>query len=280
MKKRINYFIITLLLLVFPFIKVNAISVTKNDLTIEKGGRETVELYTETESKIISVTFTMVYSTYDIPAYFAPAEGFNDTNPNGITHEIIFNEAKTGKITIGTITIDVVNNPKDLNGTVNVHTIKAKTADGNILTLKDQNINVKVGTPVKEEPKSALLSKIESKLVNIELKKDVFEYTININKDVKELDLKGIPEDEKAKVEISTQKIEEIKDKKIIIIVKNGDEEKKYTININIKEKNDNKIVIDKEEFKENTSYKGKWIIISIVLIIILMVTLVLSKKK
>ena len=39
-------------------------------------------------------------------------------------------------------------------------------------------------------------------------------------------------------------------------------------------------IVIDNDKFEENKSYKGKWIIISIFLIVILMISLVLNKKN
>ena len=287
MKKRIKYFFVAFILLVIPFIKVLALSVSKNDLTIEKGGNNEIELYANTESEVISVSFTLVYSTYDIPANFTPADGFNDANPNSINHEIIFDKAKTGKILLGTIKINVKMEPKATIGTINLHTAKAKTKDGETINLNNQSINVKVGTPVeepKEEPKSALLTKIESKIVNIELKENTYEYTVDIDSKVEELDLKGIAEDSDATVEITTQKIKELKDNKIIITVKNGDAEKKYTINIVIKEdkkvKKDNEITIDNSKFEENKSYKGKWIFISIILIIILMVSLVLSRKK
>ena len=287
MKKRIKYFFVAFVLLVIPFINVLALSVSKNDLTIEKGSNNEIELYANTESEIISVSFTLVYSTYDIPANFTPADGFNDANPNSINHEIIFDKAKTGKILLGTIKINVKMEPKATIGTINLHTAKAKTKDGETINLNNQSINVKVGTPVeepKEEPKSALLTKIESKIVNIELKENTYEYTVDIDSKVEELDLKGIAEDSDATVEITTQKIKELKDNKIIITVKNGDAEKKYTINIVIKEdkkvKKDNKITIDNSKFEENKNYKGKWIVISIILIIILMVSLVLSRKK
>ena len=287
MKKRIKYFFVAFVLLVIPFINVLALSVSKNDLTIEKGGNNEIELYANTESEVISVSFTLVYSTYDIPANFTPADGFNDANPNSINHEIIFDKALTGKILLGTIKINVKMEPEVSAGTVNLHTAKAKTKDGETINLNNQSINVKVGTPVeepKEEPKSALLTKIESKIVNIELKENTYEYTVDIDSKVEELDLKGIAEDSDATVEITTQKIKELKDNKIIITVKNGDAEKKYTINIVIKEdkkvKKDNEITIDNSKFEENKSYKGKWIFISIILIIILMVNLVLSRKK
>ena len=282
MKKRCNYFIIFLLLVV-PFMKVRALSVSKNDLTIEKGGHDVVELYVNTEKEIISVNFTLVYTTYDIPGNFTPASAFNDANPNSINHEIIFDSAKSGKITLGSINIEVLNNANDTAGTINIHTAKAKTTSGDMIDLDSQTINIKVGTPVKEEPKSALLSKIESKIVDIVLKKDTYEYAIEIDDKVTELDLKAIPEDENAKVEISNQKIKDLEDNKIIITVKNGNEEKKYTIKVDVKEsekKKDNKIVIDTKIFTENTDYQSKWVIISIFLVITLMVSLVLSRKK
>ena len=290
MKKRINYFFVVFLLLI-SITKVNALSVSKNDITIEKGGNDTIELYANTEQEVTSVSFTLVYSTYDIPANFMVNPGYTDTNPNGITHNVIFNENKSGKIQLGTISISVKNFPNDTAGSISIHTASAKTADGNTINLNNQTINVKIGTPVPEEPKQEekkeevkidtnLLDKIESKIVKIGLIKDQFEYTITIDKDIKELDLKPIAKDEKTEIEIKTQKISELEDNKLLIKTKLNDIEQVYTFNIKIKEKNQiDKSIIDKGEFKENKSYKGKWLIMIVLLVLAFVANILLNRK-
>ena len=288
MKKRIKYVIFIFFCMLF-FNNVYALSVSNNNLTIERGMMENISLYANSEEEIKSVTFTLVYSTYDIPAAFAPASGFSDNNPNGITHTITFNEAKSGKILIGTITISVKSNPKDNGGTISIHSATATTTNGETKSLKAQNVNVTIGTsqedkPQEEEKKEEtvkdtnLLSKIESKLVNIELKKDVFEYTVTVDEDVTELDLKAVAKDEKTKVEIGTQKISELKDNKIVINTSNGNIKQAYTINVKVKEEEE--IKIDNTKFKANTGYKGKWILLSIFMLLVLFGGIVLNRKS
>ena len=241
--KRINKYVFIIFLLLITFTKVSALEVSKSDITIEKGGNNSVELYANVDEEVISVTFTLVYSTYDIPASFSPANGMSDTNPNGITHTIVFNEAKSGKILLGNVNINVVSYPNDTVGTVNIHTASAKKTNEEVINLNAKNINIKVGTPT-EEPKQEvpkevdknMLDKIESKLVKIELKKDVFDYTVTIDKDVTELDLKPVAKDEKTKIDIGSQKISELKDNKIVITTKNGETTQVYNIKVNIKE--------------------------------------------
>ena len=291
MKRIIKYLFATFLLFA-TFSHVYALEVSKSDLTIEKGGSDTIELYANTESEITSVTFTLVFSTYDIPANFSATSGATDTNPNGITHTIKFDEAKSGKVLLGTIQVSVKSNASDSVGTVNIHTASAKTTEDETVSLNARNINIKVGTPQpepkQEEPKTEpttkpkevdknLLDKIESKIVKIELKKDVFDYNVNISDDVEELDLKPIAKSEDTKIEISTQKISELKDKKIVITAKNGDTTQIYNIKVN--KKQIEQITVDNEKFKSDKSYKGKWIIVSIVLIVALIISMLFSKK-
>lgn len=287
--KRLTKYVFAVFLLLITFTRVNALEVSKSDVTIEKGGSENVQLFANVNEDIISVTFTLVFSTYDIPAGFTPASGASDTNPNGITHTIVFNEAKSGKVLLGTVNVSAKYNATDVVGTVNIHTASAKKTNEDVINLNAQNINIKIGTPQvepkqddkKEEPKEVdknLLDKIESKLVKLELKKDVFDYSIMIEDDIEELDLKPIAKDEKTKIEISNQKIKELKDGKIIITAKNGDTEQIY--NINVTTKKDEPVVIDKEEFEADKSYKGKWIVVSILLIIALLISMIFSRKK
>lgn len=292
MKKRIKYFFMVFLLLI-NISSVYALSVSKNDITIEKGGSERIELYANVEADIKRVDFTLVFSTYDIPAAFIANSALIDTNPDGITHSVTLPEAKSGKILLGTVDITSKQDATVTAGSVSIHTASAITTSDEKVSLNPQTINIKLGTPEPtptEKPSEpskpsessgevdkGLLAKIESKLVDIELKKNTFTYTVELKDNkITELDLKPIAKDDKTKVEITTQKIKELKNNKIIITATNGDT--KQTYSIRIKRKND--VVIDKGEFKADKSYKTKWIIMSVILLIALAGSIILTKKK
>lgn len=279
----------TLFIILFQISNVKALSVDKNNLTLEKGNTETIDIYANVSEEVSSIEFTLVYTTYDVPAYFIVNADYTDTNPDGIKHNIVLPEPTTGKIKLGTVNINVVNNPKDTQGTINLHSANAKKADGQIIRLNNQNINVVIGS--KEEPQEEiqkeettqenlnLLEKIESEIVKIDLKENVFEYKIIVNPEITELDLKPITKEENYKVEISSQKIEELVDDTITITVKKDDLEQQYKIKVEkLKEVED--IKIDSESTGTTYKYKGKWVVIIIVLTVIMVFGIVLNQKK
>lgn len=285
MKK--NILLLFLLLIVLLPLNVKALSVDKNDLTIEKGGEKSIDLYANVEENTTEVSFTLVYTTYDVPAYFNLEPGLTDRNPNGIAHKIIFSNPVSGKIKLGTVDIDVVNNPKVSTGAINIHTASAQTNNGTVY-LNAQTINVTIGeiqeeTPEPVENETNLLDKIESEMVKIDLEENKYEYTIEIKEDVEELDLKAIPKNENYEVEISNQKIKELEDNKIIIKVKDGDNTEEYIIKVNTIKNKVEKVETNKEnkEKKGNSyEYKGKWIVLIVIMSIALVIGLILTKKK
>ena len=315
--KKIFLLLFLLLIVILP-INVKALSVDENNLTIEKEGSENIGLYAQVDTEVTEIAFTLVYTTYDVPAYFKLESGLTDTNPNGIAHKIIFPEPVSGKVKLGTIDIRVVNNPKVTTGAINIHSGSATTTNNETINLNSQTINVTIGEteetpaeepttenkPTEEEPKQEdkkennkkeetkkeenkqedktikkLLEKIESDIVKINLKDNVYEYTVKVKEEIEELDLKPIVKDEKYKVEITTQKISELENNQIIITVKDGDNTETYKIKVNILEKNE-EIEIDEEEFNPSYKYKGKWLTLIVVMSVVLVAGLVLTKKK
>lgn len=281
MKKIIQLLVLSLIVML-P-IQVKALSVDKNNLTIEKGKSETIGIYAEVESEITEIQFTMVYTTYDVPAYYNVEPGLNDTNPNGISHKIIFSNPVSGKIKLGNITTNVVNYPKVTAGTINIHSAKALTSNNETINLNAQTINVTISEQtvnvVEETPKKNLLDRIESEIVNIQIKEDVYEYKVNIKDNIEELDLKAIAKDENYNVEITNQKISELEDNKIVITVKDGNTSEEYVIKVNILNYIE-EIEIDEEEFESTFKYKGKWVTLIVILSVVLFVGLILTKKK
>lgn len=278
---------------------VLALTVSENNIEIPKSDRKSIELSTNSEEMLTSVEFTLVYTTYDIPASFIVNPNYTDSNPNGIKHKIIFSEPINGNIILGNININVVDNPKDNTGTVNIHSAIGYTESGETINLTSQNINVTVlnnretntETNEIEKPKEDeqeetkefdknVLKEIKSDLVKINIQKDIFEYTITINNDIEKLDLEPIAINESYKVEISNQEIATLEDNKIkITITDNKGNKIDYIIKVNIL-KDISDIEIDDSDFKEKNTYKGKWIILVIIFSTILLFGLILTRKK
>lgn len=278
---------------------VLALTVSENNIEIPKSDRKSIELSTNSEEMLTSVEFTLVYTTYDIPASFIVNPNYTDSNPNGIKHKIIFSEPINGNIILGNININVVDDPKDNTGTVNIHSAIGYTESGETINLTSQNINVTVlnnretntETNEIEKPKEDkheetkefdknVLKEIKSDLVKINIQKDIFEYTITINNDIEKLDLEPIAINESYKVEISNQEIATLEDNKInITITDNKGNKIDYIIKVNIL-KDISDVEIDDSDFKEKNTYKGKWIVLVIIFSIILLFGLILTRKK
>ena len=314
MKKRIKFIFIILLLLV-NIGSVKALSVSKSNITLKNGENDRVELYADISGSAERVDFKLVYTSNDVRADFIGNSAYT-SSANGINYRVTFNEPVSGRVMLGVVTIRVVDNPRDTAGGINISGATATLEDGTTESLGGESINVKVEketpaetpkpteTPKTPEPTkrpsepsktpeaskpsepsvqeldehNGLLEKIESNIVKITLKKDTFDYTLTIKDDVKELDLKPIAKDKESKIDITSQKISELKDNKITITVTNGDTKQEYNFKIKVKEKNE--IVIDNGEFEGDSSYKGKWLVIGIVLVAALIASLLLIKNK
>lgn len=278
---------------------VLALTVSENNIEIPKSDRKSIELSTNSEEMLTSVEFTLVYTTYDIPASFIVNPNYTDSNPNGIKHKIIFSEPINGNIILGNININVVDNPKDNTGTVNIHSAIGYTESGETINLTSQNINVTVlnnretntETNEIEKPKEDeheetkefdknVLKEIKSDLVKINIQKDIFEYTITINNDIEKLDLEPVAINKLYKVEISNQEIATLEDNKINITITDDKGNKiDYIIKVNIL-KDISDVEIDNTNYKEKNTYKGKWIILVIIFSTILLFGLILTRKK
>ena len=289
--KRILKLIIIAVILLIPIGSVSALTVSENNIKIPASGSKSIELSTSSEELLTSVEFTLVYTTYDIPANFIVNSSYTDSNPNGIKHKVIFPEPISGKITLGNVNINVVNNPKDTAGTINIHSAVGYTKTGETINLNAQNINIIIGEenntntdkPSSDDNSNTnknVLKEIKSDIVKINLQEDVFEYQITIDKDIEKLDLEPIAITDTYKVEVSNQEIATLEDNKInITVTDNTGNKTVYTIKVNIL-KDISSVEIDNTNYKEKNTYKGKWIILIIFFSVILLFGLALTKKK
>lgn len=275
MKKIINILLIISLLFIF-IPRVLALEVSNDNLIISSGDSEEVELYIDVSDEVSSVSFSMFFSTYDIPAYFNTEDGIVDNSNNGIKHILKLDEEKSGKILLGKIKISPVNNPKDMSGTITLSNATYTDKLGNENNLDNKIINVSIG---KKEKEKITLKEIKSKIVKIDLVDNVYEYKVQVNGDVEKLDLEAIPSKDSYKVEISNQEIDKLKDGKITIKVYNDTNSQDYTIIVD-KLKEVEKVKIDDSKFQNKNNYTGKWVLVIIVLSIMFVIGLILGKKQ
>lgn len=272
-------FLLVIFLINLPL--VSALSVDNTELTVAKGEKSTVDVYADLEEETTKVSFSLVYTTYDVPATFKAEEGIT-LKTNKTKNTLTFSEAQKGQVKLGTIEISILKSAKANKGTIRLNSATATSKSGNISKLDPVELTVTIGTSTNNSTsvkESNLLKGITSKIVNIDLKDNVYTYEVNVKEDVKELDLVAVPKDEKSKVVISSQKISELKDGKITINVTSPSNTKEeYTVKVNVLKTN--KVEIDKEKFKADSSYKGKWVVIIIVSVVALLFGFTISKKE
>lgn len=272
-------FLLVVFLINLPL--VSALSVDNTELTVAKGEKSTVNVYADLKEETTKVSFSLVYTTYDVPATFKAEEGIT-LKTNTTKNTLTFSEAQKGQVKLGTIEISILKSAKANKGTIRLNSATATSKSGNISKLDPVELTVTIGTSTNNSTsvkESNLLKGITSKIVNIDLKDNVYTYEVNVKEDVKELDLVAVPKDEKSKVVISSQKISDLKDGKITINVTSPSNTKEeYTVKVNVLKTN--KVEIDKEEFKADSSYKWKWIVVIIVSVVALLFGFILSKKE
>lgn len=272
-------FLLVVFLINLPL--VSALSVDSTELTVAKGEKSIVNVYADLKEETTKVSFSLVYTTYDVPATFKAEEGIT-LKTNTTKNTLTFSEAQKGQVKLGTIEISILKSAKANKGTIRLNSATATSKSGNISKLDPVELTVTIGTSTNNSTsvkESNLLKGITSKIVNIDLKDNVYTYEVNVKEDVKELDLVAVPKDEKSKVVISSQKISELKDGKIIINVTSPSNTKEeYTVKVNVLKTD--KVEIDKEEFKADSSYKGKWVVVIIVSVVALLFGFTLSKKE
>lgn len=272
-------FLLVVFLINLPL--VSALSVDSTELTVAKGEKATVNVYADLKEETTKVSFSLVYTTYDVPATFKAEEGIT-LKTNTTKNTLTFSEAQKGQVKLGTIEISILKSAKANKGTIRLNSATATSKSGNISKLDPVELTVTIGTSTNNSTsvkESNLLKGITSKIVNIDLKDNVYTYEVNVKEDVKELDLVAVPKDEKSKVVISSQKISELKDGKIVInVTSSSNTKEEYTVKVNVLKTN--KVEIDKEEFKADSSYKGKWVVVIIVSVVALLFGFALSKKE
>ncbi len=263
---------IAVFIVLFTLTEVKAFSVDNDTFYIQPGKKEEVHLYANVEEEVTSVTFDLTFSSFDASATFTPARGYKDKYDGFNNHVVTLDEPTSGKIDLGVITIKTkaTAKVKDTAETVLINKGVAKNGEDTEITLDRINMLVYLGNkpdpeeetePVIDTKSDGFLESIESSIVTIDLKKNVFEYTVTVPANTEVLDLKPITKSETIKVTISDQTIANLKDGAIYITLEDGKTTQQYKINVKVKK------AVKETEIDETTEvpeyhYKWKYLVV------------------
>lgn len=278
--KGIKSFIVVAIIFLMQISSVYALNVEESDLILSKGEKTTIDLYADLKEPTTKVSFSLVFTSYDVPASFKVIDTFTNKVTNSTKNTVTFSTTLEGRVKLGTIEINVSKSAKATKGSVKLTNPVATLENGKTSKLDPLELIVTIGsdTATKEKEKN-LLKEITSDIVTIPLQDDVYTYEVSVKEDVTKLDLKAVAKDSNSKVVISNQKISELKDGKITITVTSKDNVKEqYTIKVNVLKAE--KVEIDKEEFEADTSYKGKWVVVIIASVVALAFGVIINKRE
>lgn len=255
--------------------KVEALTLEEKELHLAKGETKEIEVTENFSEKIKKLEFNLVYYNNDITGTFRVNSSYQDKT-SGIKHEIVFQNGVSGEISLGKLQVLVAKNSSLQKGIININNVQATTLNGKILNLENISLPIFIDSKKENTVTGNLIEKIDSNLVNISLKENTYEYKVTVKEDIKELDLKPITKYQDTIIDISSQKLEKEKNNIIIITAKKDNIEEEYKIQV----KYQKDIKIDTHKYKEDNSYKKKWIIIASIFSVIFIIGLFLFKKE
>lgn len=255
--------------------KVEALTLEEKELHLAKGETKEIEVTEKFSEKIKKLEFNLVYYNNDITGTFQVNSSYQDKT-SGIKHEIVFPNGVSGELSLGKLQVFVAKNSSLQKGIININNVQATTLNGKILNLENISLPIFIDSKKENTVTGNLIEKIDSNLVNISLKENTYEYKVTVKEDIKELDLKPITKYQDTIIDISSQKLEKEKNNIIIITAKKDNIEEEYKIQV----KYQKDIKIDTHKYKEDNSYKKKWIIIMIFFGSFFVVGLLFLKKE
>ena len=264
-----------IILLFVPFI-VNAdeLYFKENTLSIAPGNKKVVDLVVNTEDGFDKAKFTIITTNYDVGFRTIWSNEVVAKQENGL-YVVSLKENKTGEIVIASVTI----NTKDTAKLGTLGSIKATKVNIDSNDLKSSEVKVTVSN---EKSNNNNLKEITSKIVSIDFNKEKLDYEVEVESNIEELDLVATPEDEKAKVVISNQKLNKNKTTITIKVTSEKGDLKAYKVIVNKKKetKTTTKYSGTKNIEETKVDKKGFLVVLIGLLIIVLLDIIYINKRK
>lgn len=277
--KKIISLIIFVSVLFLPTVNAKEVKLDSSSYTIKPGDTLSLDIIIDSEDEIKSGSFMITTSSRYIGFESIVFEDGVKYSSSGSSYT--FNVTK-GTLEegskIATVTLKALDTTKEgAKTTIVLSNLKVKNETGKN-TYFDTISQVVTCKEQEQKSNNNNLKEIISEYFTLDnFDKDKLEYSVEVNSDVEEVLVDAKAEDEKAEVKIENQKLENGSTTVKIIVTAENSEEKTYSIKVKQKEEKTTEEV--EKVTKEPKSYKGKWVLITIFVSIIVVANIFLLKK-
>ena len=281
MKRRL---LIGLILLIgFMPIFVNAetkIYFSSEEINIAPGKTKTVDVIVDSDEDFTSASFNVITTSSYVNFYSVDiSDEFKRVDGKG--YILTSEEPKKSGTKIASVTLKA-SDSASIGTTGLIRLINSTVTTSSKMELAINQVKVTVSN---EKSSNNNLASMSSSIAEISFSKDTLEYNVTVPNDTSEFDLTVTAEDALATVNISDQQLKTNKTNITVTVTAEDGSTKEYKVIVNkekkktttkAKENNSNKT----EETKNSDSYKPKWIVVLIGLLVVFVLDMLYMKKK
>lgn len=281
MKRRL---LIGLILLIgFMPIFVNAetkIYFSSEEINIAPGKTKTVDVIVDSDEDFTSASFNVITTSSYVNFYSVDiSDEFKRVDGKG--YILTSEEPKKSGTKIASVTLKA-SDSASIGTTGLIRLINSTVTTSSKMELAINQVKVTVSN---EKSSNNNLASMSSSIAEISFSKDTLEYNVTVPNDTSEFDLTVTAEDALATVNISNQQLKTNKTNITVTVTAENGSTKEYKVIVNkekkktttkAKENNSNKT----EETKNSDSYKPKWIVVLIGLLVVFVLDMLYMKKK
>lgn len=269
--KKLIYFVVLSLLFLPTLVLADNLTFEENTLELLETDNGIIKMIYDGEETITSGTFSIYSSSNNV--LLSSITGNQNVKVTTTNSKVTFkatNPLKKGDYMIN-IAIDSKGASKDAS--ITISNIKLYNGD-DLIEEKNKTINIKI----VDNKESALLDSINSNIVEIPFDKNTFEYNLNVKNDVDKLDLLATSDNINDKVEISNQDLKVGENTITIKVTSTDGSSNEYKIKVTREE--DTKVKEEVKEVKVENKIDVKYILISLIAFIIIVVDILFVRNK
>lgn len=284
MKRRL---LIGLILLIgFMPIFVNAetkIYFSSEEINIAPGKTKTVDVIVDSDEDFTSASFNVITTSSYVNFYSIDiSDEFKRVDGKG--YILTSEEPKKSGTKIASVTLKA-SDSASIGTTGFIRLINSTVTTSSKMELAINQVKVTVSN---EKSSNNNLASMTSNIAEISFSKDTLEYNVTVPNDTSEFDLTATAEDTLATVNISDQQLKTNKTNITVTVTAENGSTKEYKVIVNKqKKKTTTKAKVNKEnnsnkteDTKNNDSYKPKWIVVLVGLLVVFILDILYMKKK
>ena len=281
MKKRLLIGLILLISFMPIFVDAETkIYFSSEEINIAPGKTKTVDVIVDSDEDFTSASFNVITTSSYVNFYsVAISDEFKRVDGKG--YILTSDEPKKSGTKIASVSLKA-SDSASIGTTGLIRLINSTVTTSSKMELAINQVKVTVSN---EKSSNNNLASMSSSIAEISFSKDTLEYNVTVPNDTIEFDLTVTAEDALATVNISNQQLKTNKTNITVTVTAEDGSTKEYKVIVNkekkktttkAKENNSNKT----EETKNSDSYKPKWIVVLIGLLVVFVLDMLYMKKK